>query len=236
MNDLCIALVAPNGSEHKLLYDAVCPLAPSRCSPLVPLPDMSPSGTFGAVLAHQHALASGHRAGCTCQIAPIQCARTRHTSLQHAALRTYQTNATCSTVQQLMTLLNSSCKHVRHLQVILVPDLLFLAYLVYTARRCYDILSRSPSMIMWTYYCLVWAVTLCNVLRIIVQLAASSESHSHLALWNVLWLLTRFIMTTLEVRLDVAAAWQHCSCHCNTDEMQKEMRTHQSVAHIHERL
>jgi hypothetical protein len=86
-------------------------------------------------------------------------------------------------------------------QVILVPDIIFLAFLAYTARRCYDILCRSPSMIMWTYYSLVWAVTLCNVVRTSIQLIGSaSSSHSHVGLWNVLWLITRFIMVMLEVR------------------------------------
>lgn len=56
-------------------------------------------------------------------------------------------------------------------------------------------------MIMWTYYCLVWAVTLCNVLRTAVQLiGGASSEHGNVPLWNVLWLITRFIMTMLEVR------------------------------------
>jgi hypothetical protein len=85
-------------------------------------------------------------------------------------------------------------------QVILVPDLIFLVFLAYTARRCYDILCRSPSMIMWTYYSLVWAVTLCNVLRTTIQLIGSASSgHNDVRLWNVLWLITRFIMVMLEV-------------------------------------
>ena len=54
-------------------------------------------------------------------------------------------------------------------------------------------------MIMWTYYCLVWAVTLCNFLRTAFQLIGSSPDHPDVRLWNVLWLLTRFIMTMLEV-------------------------------------
>ena len=54
-------------------------------------------------------------------------------------------------------------------------------------------------MIMWTYYCLVWAVTLANVLRTLFQLIASSPSNPDVRLWNVLWLITRFIMTMLEV-------------------------------------
>ena len=95
------------------------------------------------------------------------------------------------------------------LQVILIPDLLFLAFLVYTARRCYDILNRSPSMIMWTYYCLVWAVTLANVLRTVIQLL--SRRSGSVELWNVLWLLTRFIMTMLEVRT-THPALSVCTC------------------------
>ena len=87
------------------------------------------------------------------------------------------------------------------MQLILVPDLIFLGFLIYTARRCYDILCRSPSMIMWTYYCLVWLVTLCNVLRTGIQLiGGASSEHGNVPLWNVLWLITRFIMTMLEVR------------------------------------
>jgi Predicted membrane protein len=82
-----------------------------------------------------------------------------------------------------------------------MPDLLFLVFLAYTARRCYDILNRSPSMIMWTYYCLVWAVTLCNVFRTTIQLVSRPSNADHVQLWNVLWLLTRFIMTMLEVRI-----------------------------------
>ena len=96
------------------------------------------------------------------------------------------------------------------MQVILVPDLIFLIFLAYTARRCYDILTRSPSMIMWTYYCLVWAVTVANVLRTAVQLASSSGTTSHVFLWNVLWLFTRLIMTTLEVRASGPSATPSC--------------------------
>lgn len=84
------------------------------------------------------------------------------------------------------------------LQVILVPDLVFLIFLAYTAKRCYDILNRSPSMIMWTYYGLVWAVTLCNVLRTIIQMGVG-DNHTGVRLWNVLWIITRFVMTMLEV-------------------------------------
>jgi hypothetical protein len=84
------------------------------------------------------------------------------------------------------------------LQVILVPDLLFLIFLAYTAKRCFDILNRSPSMIMWTYYGLVWTVTLCNVLRTIIQMSVG-DNHTGVRLWNVLWIITRFVMTMLEV-------------------------------------
>ena len=90
------------------------------------------------------------------------------------------------------------------LQVVLVPDVLFLIFLAINARRSYDILTRNPSMTMWTYYILVWAVCLVNFLHTSLQLAGRNsqgqDGSEHTALWNLTWLLTRFVMMMLEVR------------------------------------
>lgn len=90
------------------------------------------------------------------------------------------------------------------LQVVLVPDVLFLIFLAINARRSYDILTRNPSMTMWTYYILVWAVCLVNFLHTSLQLGGRNsqgqDGSEHTHLWNLTWLLTRMVMMMLEVR------------------------------------
>lgn len=87
-----------------------------------------------------------------------------------------------------------------NVQVVLVPDILFILFLAINARRSYDILVRNPSTIMWTYYCLVWALSLCTFAHTCLQMAGTVRDGSeHLHLWNVLWLINRFVMVTLEV-------------------------------------
>jgi Predicted membrane protein len=119
-------------------------------------------------------------------------------------------------------------RHLPYLQVILVPDLLFLAFLCVRARRCYDILCRNPSVIMWTYYCLVWAVSIINVGRTLLQtIGNTADGHQHGELWTALWLVTRFVMVMLEVCFSGSLvsssharymracdeARSHCLCH-----------------------
>ena len=57
-------------------------------------------------------------------------------------------------------------------------------------RPCLRKLQRSQSHLMVTYYSFLWLVALLNGLRSIVQLL-EGFSQEHLAIWNVLWLLTR---------------------------------------------
>lgn len=88
--------------------------------------------------------------------------------------------------------------------VILVPNLLFLIYLCWHAKRSYETLERNRSMIMTTYYCFVWTVCVCNVFRAAVQLlGTASNTSSHMFTWNLLWLITRFVMIMLEVSVVV---------------------------------
>jgi hypothetical protein len=86
-------------------------------------------------------------------------------------------------------------------QVVLVPDVLFLIFLAINARRSYDILIRNPSMTMWTYYILVWAVCIINFVHTALQMGGHTRDGSEYThLWNLLWLMTRFVMMMLEVR------------------------------------
>lgn len=87
-----------------------------------------------------------------------------------------------------------------HTAVVLVPDIIFIVFLAINARRSHDILTRNPSTIMWTYYCLVWALSLCTFAHTCLQMAGTVRDGSeHLHLWNVLWLINRFVMVMLEV-------------------------------------
>lgn len=51
-------------------------------------------------------------------------------------------------------------------------------------------LQRSRSHIMATYYGFLWAITVLNLFRCILQMVQTGSSHA--TPWNVLWLLTRF--------------------------------------------
>jgi hypothetical protein len=53
-------------------------------------------------------------------------------------------------------------------------------------------LQRSRSLIMGTYYGFLWAITILNLFRCILQMARNGTSSIHASLWNTLWLLTRF--------------------------------------------
>lgn len=53
-------------------------------------------------------------------------------------------------------------------------------------------LQRSCSLIMGTYYGFLWAITILNLFRCILQMARNGTSNTHASLWNTLWLLTRF--------------------------------------------
>lgn len=54
-------------------------------------------------------------------------------------------------------------------------------------------LQRSRSLIMATYYGFLWAITILNVARCILQMTRSAgTSTGHATLWNMMWLLTRF--------------------------------------------
>lgn len=55
---------------------------------------------------------------------------------------------------------------------------------------------------MSTYYVFLWAVEALNLLRILLQIATSTEA-SHPALWNWLWIGTRFGLELLEVSVVV---------------------------------
>jgi hypothetical protein len=52
---------------------------------------------------------------------------------------------------------------------------------------------------MLVYYASLWAISLLNVLRCVLQMTSNSgASTGHAALWNACWLLTRFGMIMLE--------------------------------------
>lgn len=53
-------------------------------------------------------------------------------------------------------------------------------------------LQRSRSLIMGTYYGFLWAITLLNLVRCILQMSRNGTSVAHASLWNAFWLLTRF--------------------------------------------
>lgn len=53
-------------------------------------------------------------------------------------------------------------------------------------------LQRSRSLIMGTYYGFLWAITILNLFRCILQMARNGTSSTHASLWNALWLVTRF--------------------------------------------
>jgi hypothetical protein len=53
-------------------------------------------------------------------------------------------------------------------------------------------LQRSRSLIMGTYYGFLWAITILNLVRCILQMARNGTSSTHASLWNALWLVTRF--------------------------------------------
>jgi Predicted membrane protein len=60
---------------------------------------------------------------------------------------------------------------------------------------------QSHSQIMSTYYVFLWAVEALNVLRILLQIGSTEASHP--ALWNSLWIGTRFGLELLEVSVVV---------------------------------
>ncbi len=62
-------------------------------------------------------------------------------------------------------------------------------------------LRQSQSQIMSTYYIFLWGVEALNLLRMLVQIATSTEK-THPALWNWLWIGTRF------GRLDHLRGWR----------------------------
>lgn len=53
-------------------------------------------------------------------------------------------------------------------------------------------LQRSRSLIMGTYYGFLWAITILNLFRCILQMSRTGTSSTHASLWNAFWLLTRF--------------------------------------------
>jgi hypothetical protein len=53
-------------------------------------------------------------------------------------------------------------------------------------------LRRSRSLIMSAYYGFLWAITILNLFRCILQMARNGTSATHAGLWNAFWLLTRF--------------------------------------------
>lgn len=107
----------------------------------------------------------------------------------------HQTTQACCVCTITAALIPAVC-----MQVVLVPDIIFIVFLAINARRSHDILTRNPSTIMWTYYCLVWALSLCTFAHTCLQMAGTVRDGSeHLHLWNVLWLINRFVMVMLEV-------------------------------------
>ncbi|KAK9817983.1 hypothetical protein WJX72_005332 [[Myrmecia] bisecta] len=85
--------------------------------------------------------------------------------------------------------------------VVGLPAILFLVFLAWRVKPSLRKLRRSQSHIMTTYYGFLWVVTLLNVLRCFVQVAASEATHP--VLWNLLWMLTRFGLVMLEVSVVV---------------------------------
>eukprot|EP00879_Flechtneria_rotunda_P031093 GHRR01033937.1.p1 GENE.GHRR01033937.1~~GHRR01033937.1.p1 ORF type:complete len:253 (+),score=57.96 GHRR01033937.1:385-1143(+) len=62
-------------------------------------------------------------------------------------------------------------------------------------------LQRSGSAIMTTYYCMLWAITVLNLMRCILQMTQNGVQY--LGLWNLFWIITRFGMMALEVSVVV---------------------------------
>lgn len=62
-------------------------------------------------------------------------------------------------------------------------------------------LQRSRSLIMGTYYGFLWAITILNLFRCILQMARNGTTHA--PLWNAFWLLTRFGTAPLSFYLSV---------------------------------
>lgn len=52
---------------------------------------------------------------------------------------------------------------------------------------------------MATYYAFLWAITLLNLVRCILQMTRNGTTATHAALWNAFWLLTRFGEQELEL-------------------------------------
>lgn len=102
------------------------------------------------------------------------------------------------------------------LQVLGIPSIAFLAFLVsieqlvpasrtfgtqptfdetpvqsWTAKSSLRKLHRFQSHLLTTYYGALWLVAILNTVRVLVQML-EGFSQRHLAIWNTLWLLTRF--------------------------------------------
>lgn len=83
-----------------------------------------------------------------------------------------------------------------------LPTLAFVIFLAWNARPAVEKLRQSHSQIMSTYYVFLWGVEALNLLRILLQVVTSTEA-SHPALWNWLWIGTRFGLELLEVSVVV---------------------------------
>ncbi|GBF92622.1 hypothetical protein Rsub_05236 [Raphidocelis subcapitata] len=76
---------------------------------------------------------------------------------------------------------------------LLVPTAAFAAFLGWSLKPSLRKLRRSRSHVIVTFYCLVWAITGLNLMRCLAQLAPSEGT------WELLWLLARAGMLTVEV-------------------------------------
>lgn len=68
-------------------------------------------------------------------------------------------------------------------------------------------LQRSRSLIMGTYYGFLWAITILNLFRCILQMARNGTSSTHASLWNALWLVTRFGECAAHMYLQQQVLW-----------------------------
>lgn len=80
------------------------------------------------------------------------------------------------------------------LQAVLLPNAIFIAYLLYNLRRNVETLTRHRSHIMSTYYGLVWAVCICNCLRSVVQLIGCAAPQHHARHYTTLHALARLLV------------------------------------------
>lgn len=83
-----------------------------------------------------------------------------------------------------------------------LPAAFFLLFLLWNVRQSIQKLRQSGSQIMSTYFAFLCGVTVINLLRCLVQIA-QTENSGETNVWNLLWLLTRFVSNTLEISVVV---------------------------------